>query len=206
MTRARPHADNRHQRPSGVRLSAAHQMWLYAIAVLLLASGAIWLGFHYFVIVHGDFGSAHHPLEPWFLKIHGAAAMTFLVVFGTLLPIHLRRAWQLHRNRSSGATMFASIAWLTTTGWGLHYLGDESLRAAASGAHWVAGLAIAPMFALHVALGRHLRKASLSRELRIAFPKLQAAHEFSGHSNAKLEAAQVSLERRIEDSRKVNRF
>lgn len=155
MSRTRSNAVSRHSCASVVRLSAMHRTSLYAIAALLLVSGALWLIFHHFIVVRGALGPVRHPLEPWFLRIHGAAAMAFLVVFGTMLPVHVRRAWDLRRNRGSGIAMFAFIAWLIATGWGLYYFGDESLRAAASIAHWTVGFAVAAVLAMHIATRGH---------------------------------------------------
>src|SRR5262245_57609416 len=97
-------------RASGVRLSRAHERWVYGSFGLLLASGGLWLLFHHYVSVPGQFGAQPHPLEPWWLTVHGGAAVAFDVVLGTLLPAHVRRSWKAHKNRASGAVLLAIAA------------------------------------------------------------------------------------------------
>ena len=59
----------------GIRLSRRHQRLLYGICGVLWATGALWLIFHYFLQVSGEFGETPHPLEPWWMRLHGLAAM-----------------------------------------------------------------------------------------------------------------------------------
>jgi hypothetical protein len=67
----------------GVRLSRRHRAWLYWCFALLFVTGVLWLAFHYLVRVEGEFGEARQPLEPWWLKLHRAAAMVFLMIVGS---------------------------------------------------------------------------------------------------------------------------
>jgi len=124
------------------------------VTVALLFSGALWLVFHYFLDAHGEFGENRHPLEAWWLRLHGAAAMAFLVVLGTLLPIHIRRAWQLRRNYVTGIVVLSTVAALIVTGYGLYYASGENLRLWVSVAHWGIGLAGTPALILHMLLGK----------------------------------------------------
>jgi hypothetical protein len=145
---------DRHHRPSGIRLSRIHERWVLGVGITLEASGALWLLFHYFVLVRGEFGSGHHPLETWLLELHGAAAMVFFVVLGTLLPIHVRRAWQLNRNQGTGAVTISTVAILSLSGYGLYYAGGEEARSWISTLHWIIGLVGIPVIVLHILLGK----------------------------------------------------
>ena len=71
----------------------------------MFATGALWLLFHYFVRVHGEFGDRPHALEIWWLRLHGAAAMLTLLVLGSLVPIHVRRGWHQRKNLLAGAIL-----------------------------------------------------------------------------------------------------
>lgn len=139
-----------------VRLSRRHERWLYATGGVLLVSGLGWLTAHYFLASAGEFGDAHHASEPWWLRVHGAAAMGFLVVFGALLPAHIGRVWHQGKNRRSGILMLTVIALLGISAYGLYYSGSDVLRAWLSAIHWLTGLAAAAGLVMHVWIGKHL--------------------------------------------------
>ncbi len=146
-----------------MRLGGWHQTYLYAIGVILVLSGALWLWFHYFVRIEGDFGPTLHPLEPWWLRVHGISAAAFLIGFGTVLPGHVRRAWSAARNRVTGVIFFSVMLTLTVTGYLLYYVGDEAVRAVMSLVHWVVGLALPLLAVLHVWRGRVWRRLKLEQ-------------------------------------------
>jgi len=141
-------------RSGGVRLSSFHERWVVGIALALFATGALWIVFHYFVTVPSEFGEHRHPLETWWLRLHGAAAMAFLVVFGTLFSVHIRGAWRLRRNRVTGVVMLSLASLLVVSGYGLYYSGEETLRQWTSVVHWIIGLAALPAFVAHVVTGK----------------------------------------------------
>jgi hypothetical protein len=76
--------------------------------------------------------------------------MVALVLFGSLLTTHMRRAWAVRRGRASGGTLAGLFVLLTATGYGLYYVASDSLRAWISVVHWVVGLAIPLLLAAHV--------------------------------------------------------
>jgi len=140
-----------------IRLSPSHERWVYVIGSLLLLTGLGWLVCHFLLAVPNAFGETQHPLEPLWLKLHGGAAMAFLIVIGSLLPIHITRAWRLGKNRTSGAVMLFLLALIILTGYGLYYLGDEQTRPWISLVHWLVGLVVAALLPLHVWLGQRGR-------------------------------------------------
>ncbi|MFI4939896.1 MAG: hypothetical protein ACHP7O_06090 [Burkholderiales bacterium] len=150
------------QRPS-MRLSRRHERWIYATGGILFFSGIGWLIFHYFFAGTNEFGVARHPSEPWWLRLHGAAAMGFLVAIGSLLPGHIVRAWHLRKNYRSGVLILALVVALILTGYCLYYLGDEQSRPWISMAHWAVGIVSGLGFLLHVWLG----KRKLPAQVRI---------------------------------------
>jgi hypothetical protein len=141
-----------------MRLGKWHQGYLYVVGTLLVLSGALWLLFHYFVRMPGQFGDSPHPLEPWWLCIHGLSAAAFLIGFGSVLPGHVRRAWVARRNRISGTFFFSLLALLIATGYGLYYLGEDSVRVPVSAVHWLVGLGMPALMGWHIWLGRASRK------------------------------------------------
>jgi hypothetical protein len=146
-----------HQDTPPMRLSRHHQKWIYAVGGSLVGSGVAWLIAHYLLVGANPFGETHHPSEPWWLRLHGAAVMAFLVVLGTILPGHVTRAWSLRkrpiqsvrRNVVTGILMLSLVAVLALTGYALYYSGSEELRPYISTGHWVMGLAAAAGFYQH---------------------------------------------------------
>lgn len=143
------------RRPS--RLSRWQEWSVYISCGLLLVSGIGWLIFDQWVRIAGEYGNEHHPLQHTTLILHGVAAYAFLVVAGTIIPVHIGLGWTLRRNRKSGMT-FASICLvLSLTALGLYYVGDEVLRDWASVVHWVVGLAALPALVFHAINGRRVK-------------------------------------------------
>jgi hypothetical protein len=142
------------KRPDAIRLGSRHQGAVYGATAVLALSGIVWLVAHYFLSVEGEYGPQIHPLEPWMLKVHGAAAMATLIAYGSLLPVHVRRAWAIRRNILLGAGLVAVMLLLTVTGYLLYYAGGENTRPIISAVHWILGLAVPAVLAWHVVSGR----------------------------------------------------
>ncbi len=142
------------RRIESVRLSPLHQGAVYGATATLAVSGIIWLVLHYFLAAPGKYGPQIHPLEPWMLRLHGAAAMAGLVIYGSLLPVHIRRAWSARRNIALGIGLAAFMLLLTVTGYLLYYAGDQNTRPVISAAHWLLGLAVPVLLVWHIVSGR----------------------------------------------------
>jgi len=109
---------------------------------------------HYFLRPVTEFGESVNPLEPWAMKLHGAAAMAALFFVGSLLHMHVRRALRAGRNTLTGWAMIATLSGLTLTGYGLYYVAGESDRPLWSLLHWSVGFVVAVLFVAHVLVGR----------------------------------------------------
>lgn len=138
-----------------IRLGTRHKKLLHAGFALLWLSGALWLAFHYFFRIEGEFGPEAHPLEAWWLRLHGLMAMAALVLAGSLAPNHIRLAWNRRKNHRSGLPMLALTVWLAATGYALYYFSSDDNAAWLPLLHWVAGLALPLILMLHLRLGRH---------------------------------------------------
>lgn len=137
-----------------IRLGSRHKRLTYAAFALLWASGALWLLFHYFFRVEGDFGPAAHPLEAWWLRLHGLLAMLALVAIGSLATNHMRLAWNRSKNLRTGLPMLALTAWLAATGYALYYFSSDDNATWLPLLHWIAGLALPAWLSIHVLAGR----------------------------------------------------
>jgi len=151
------HPGHRHPRLRP-RLSRRQRTWLYLTAATLLLSGSGWLIAHYLLRPPGS-GDVPHPAEVWWLRLHGAAVIGFLVSFGALLPRHVAHGWREGSNRTSGLAMVILVSLLALTGYGLYYAVEDTQRTWIGIAHWSLGLIAAAALALHATLGR-LRRAS----------------------------------------------
>lgn len=137
-----------------IRFNPDHKRAIYAVLTLLWASGALWLLFHYFFRVAGDFGAQAHPLENWWLRLHGLASFATLVVIGSVLPVHARHAWQLKKNRASGLSMKLISLWMAVTGYALYYFASDANADWLPHLHWIVGLALPLFLIFHIRRGR----------------------------------------------------
>jgi hypothetical protein len=131
------------------RLTASRRLGVYGVALTLWLSGALWLLFHYFVKRHGPLGVAPHPLEAWWLALHGASAFAAVWAFGWLWNAHIAKGWATGRKRWSGGLVVVTLASLILSGYLLYYVGREDVRAITSLLHWVLGLACPFPFLVH---------------------------------------------------------
>lgn len=131
------------------RMRPGRRRLVNAIGLGVWASGVLWLVFHTFLQVKGEFGLGPHPLEPWWLKLHGAFAFAALWTFGILWGVHVGQGWAQGRRRWSGSVLFGVLLALIVTGYLLYYAGSDEARAAVSIAHWAIGLPILPLYLAH---------------------------------------------------------
>ncbi len=153
MTR-HPH---RHPHQQGLRLSSRRKRALYAIFGGAWLTGILWLVFHYFLSVEGEFGGEPHPLEAWWLRLHGVFAFAALWLCGLLWAAHVRPALARPGRRLSGLLLLGMLAILAATGYLLYYAGDDSWRDTARWLHWLIGIALALVLGIHVMRARAQR-------------------------------------------------
>ena len=151
-------------------LGRSRRWQLYIIGGGVWLSGGLWLLFHYFLVKQGEFGPTINPLEPWWLKVHGAFAFAALWLFGLLWGVHITRLWKANQRRWSGVLLTTVFALLVLTGYLLYYVADERARPSISTMHWVIGLACPVFFFWH----RVRRRARHTQAQRVR--KKQEAH------------------------------
>ena len=88
------------------------------------------------------------------LKLHGAAAFVALIAMGAMSAHHVRRGCAVARDRMSGALVISFLVALIASGYPLDYLVGDASRASISFAHWPIGVALAPVLAMHIVIGR----------------------------------------------------
>jgi len=143
-----------------VRLSRPRRAGLTVVGVGLWLSGTAWILFHYFLTRPGQFGPSPHPLDPWWLRLHGAFAMAVIWSAGLLWAAHIVNGWRSGRRRVSGVFLAGILGWLILSGYLLYYVGDEAAREWISRLHWIIGLSLPALYVTHrlaARLGRAVR-------------------------------------------------
>lgn len=148
-----------HIRKAGT-LGFRHRWALYGVGIGVWLSGGVWLLYHYFLVRPGEFGPETNPLEPWWLRVHGAFAFAALWFFGLLWAVHITKLWPHKRRRWSGGLLTAVFTVLIVSGYLLYYVGDERVRPVLSGIHWSVGLGTPLLFAWHRLTRRKRRTVS----------------------------------------------
>lgn len=139
------------QRKSPIYFSVRKKQAMYVCLLVLLISGILWLIFNNFVRIDGDFGPQHHPVEPWFLKIHSIAMFGYVFILGTLWPIHMKLGLKMEnkKNKITGLILLITSIILVITGYGLFYVGSDLFRSIISITHWIIGIGLGVVFLIH---------------------------------------------------------
>ena len=137
-----------------IRLSKIHEYIIYLISVIVTISGFVWLYFDFFVRVETEFSLQVHPMQNIFLILHGSSSIIFLIILGSVLPIHVYKAWKIKNNRLSGGSFLLLFTILILTGIGLFYSAVEDNRRILSVLHWVIGILFPIFFVIHIYFGK----------------------------------------------------
>ena len=137
-----------------IRLSKIHEYIIYLISFIVTISGFVWLYFDFFVRVETEYSLQVHPMQNIFLILHGSSSIIFLIILGSVLPIHVYKAWKIKNNRLSGGFFLLLFTILILTGIGLFYSAVEDNRRILSVLHWVIGILFPIFFVIHIYFGK----------------------------------------------------
>ena len=140
-----------------IRLSKIHEYIIYLISVIVTISGFVWLYFDFFVRVETEYSLQVHPMQNIFLIMHGTSSLFLLILLGSVLPIHVLKAWKIKNNRLSGGFFLLLFTILILTGIGLFYSAVEDNRRILSVLHWVIGILFPIFFVIHIYFGKYKR-------------------------------------------------
>jgi hypothetical protein len=144
--------------PSALRLDDRFRYGLYAAFTILFVTGTVWLiGNARMDSPNGEFWQ---NVSAKMLVVHGGMAMLALIMLGTLIPIHIQRAWRGRLNRLTGIAMVTVNTVLVLTAFGLYYAGSDTLRGWISDIHIAFGLAFPVVILVHIVIGRARKRAS----------------------------------------------
>ena len=138
-----------------IRLSKVHEYIIYLISVIVVISGFLWLYFDFFIRVETEFSLQVHPLQNTFLILHGSSSIIFLIALGSVLPVHIFKAWKTKNNRLSGGFFLLLFTILILTGIGLYYSAVQENRQLLSILHWVIGILFPIFFVIHIYFGKY---------------------------------------------------
>lgn len=97
---------------------------------------------------------------------HGLGAFCALLLFGSLLPLHVRHGLRQRRNRSTGIALLMTLPLLILTGWGVYYVSNESLARWTSALHVIVALPISAFLAWHAWRARGIHAELQARRLK----------------------------------------
>lgn len=137
----------------GFQLRRGHRRWLYAASLTLFLSGTGWAWIQR-LDREGRASDGLLQLKTKLIAVHGFSAMFFVLLVGTLLVGHVRRAWHGKKNRRNGVFFLVAISLLTLSGYALYYLSSERLRDASSQFHLWLGVAAPGLLLWHIWSGR----------------------------------------------------
>lgn len=131
---------------------------LYVTFAALTLSGLLWLAWHYLWGAGAD--NLPHPLEPWWMRLHGAAAFAGLFMAGVLAATHVPQGWRMTRRhprlrqrkagqRRTGIALCALGAAAVLSGYLLYYFVPENLHKLMGWTHAVLGLGLTLLLPLH---------------------------------------------------------
>jgi hypothetical protein len=163
----------------GLQLRPLHRRILYAVGAALFLTGTVWAWIHH-LDEQGRAGESLQRSKQWLIEIHGFAAMFFVLLLGTLLTGHVRRAWHAHKSRRNGVFFLTSVSLLTLSGYALYYISGENFRAAVSRFHLWLGIIAPALLLLHITLGRKKPPANSYYRKRPLLP--QPSREFTQHA------------------------
>ncbi|MGC1860970.1 MAG: multicopper oxidase domain-containing protein [Methylocystis sp.] len=138
--------------------------------IAVCVSGVAWF------ILHDLVEEEPSNFQRMSLVTHGVSAYAALVIFGSVLPLHVRSSWSGKRNVATGIVLILVIALLIVTALFLYYGGEET-RWSARWVHLGVGVTAALAFPLHVVLGRRSRKKAYrnNKNVLTATPPRQTA-------------------------------
>ena len=131
---------------------------LYVTFAALTLSGLLWLAWHYLWGAGAD--NLPHPLESWWMRLHGAAAFSCLFMAGVLAATHVPQGLRMTRRhprlrqrkagqRRTGIALCALGAAAVLSGYLLYYFVPENLHELMGLTHAVLGLGLTLLLPLH---------------------------------------------------------
>lgn len=134
--------------PSGSRVPRWQRLALYIIGSGVAVSGLAWFGLRQRQD-SDDIFSAWLTVERATGVAHGVLSLVMLVIFGSMLPVHVRSGWRSKANFISGTSLLTALSILSLSGVALYYVANEQVRSATTWLHEIVGAASVIVCLLH---------------------------------------------------------
>lgn len=138
----------------GLEIDKTYRFIFYILSFSIFLTGFIAIILHYFFITETDFEIIPSPYVVHFINLHGLIAPFFLIIFGSLFPLHIQRAIKAKINFASGIMLLITLITLIVSGYYLYYCSDDYLRYFVKNYHMWLGLMIPVFLFFHIKLGK----------------------------------------------------
>lgn len=137
--------------------------------IVCAVSGVLYLLAH-------EFDLALLPTKNYNILItHGLSSYFLALLFGAVMPVHIKAGWKNKRNRISGSLTVLVMGVLLISGLFLYYGADT--RDAALWVHWIIGCGLVLLFPFHFIAGRRANHLAMKHPKKSAVKKDVQAEE-----------------------------
>ena len=138
--------------------------WFWSLLGLLAFTGAVLVPGMFALRFEWDVPDAWMVAgRIWWAAAHALSAFCALLLFGSLLPLHVRHGLRQRKSRRTGITLLTTLPLLILTGWGIYYAGGEAFARWTSAAHVLVSLPIAAVLAYHAWRARRIHEELRNR-------------------------------------------
>ena len=147
------------------------ERWTFnLLALLVAASGFVYIWMKYFVESDDAFAVVNHPWQPATLDVHILASPVFVLIFGIILNSHVMKKLRATGvpNQKSGLTSLAMFAGMVVSGYLLQVASSEAWLQALVAVHLTTGAVFTLVYGAHLVISARLgrrRSRPLIREV-----------------------------------------
>ncbi len=142
------------------KIPKKYRLFLFAVIITAFSSGVIFFVLDKWFMVEGEFGMQKHFLQYPLMKVHGATAFLMIMIFGFLLPSHIRYGWKIKPVRKSAFLLLMLHFLLIVSAYILYYTSFLAVRNFTSYFHLACGV-LYPFTLIHHIIYRRSAKARL---------------------------------------------
>ena len=139
-----------------MRVAAKKTISFKLCVTLLLSvcwvSGVLFYALDKWFISEGDYGPVKHSWQYPTLQVHAAVSFFIIIGFGHMLGAHIPRMWRLKHKYKTGVALIIFLVFLILTTYGLYYIAHPYAREVIANMHFIMGLALPAILAIHIFL------------------------------------------------------
>jgi hypothetical protein len=141
--------------------------WFWSLLALVVVTGVVLLPGMLALRLEWDVPQGWLPSNRvlW-AAAHGLLAFLTLLLFGSLLPLHVRHGLRQRKNRGTGIALLFALPVLILSGWGIYYLSNEDVARWTSELHVLIALPISVLVGWHAWRAHRIHEESRSRHIK----------------------------------------